>query len=94
MRRLSGVLRVADGLDRGHTAIVETLTTTLTDGKLLIDVVPRYAGADLALECWGAARKSDVLAKVLGREVEIRTAAEAPARPPEAATREAPAARS
>ncbi|HEX6643752.1 MAG TPA: Ppx/GppA phosphatase family protein [Gemmatimonadales bacterium] len=94
VRRLSGVLRVADGLDRGHTAIVESLTTTLTDTKLLIHVVPRYAGADLALECWGAARKADVLARVLGRDVEIRMAAEVPPRAPEAATTEAPAARS
>jgi exopolyphosphatase/guanosine-5'-triphosphate,3'-diphosphate pyrophosphatase len=75
VRRLSGVLRVADGLDRGHTAIVESLSATLTDERLVVSVVPRYAGADLALECWGAARKADVLAKVLGRDVEIRMAA-------------------
>ncbi|HEU4827807.1 MAG TPA: Ppx/GppA phosphatase family protein [Gemmatimonadales bacterium] len=81
VRRLSGVLRVADGLDRGHTAIIESLATTLTDERLVVSVVPRYAGADLALECWGASRKADVLAKVLGRDVEIRTAA-APGVPP------------
>ena len=75
VRRLSGVLRVADGLDRGHTAIIDSLATTLTEERLVVSVVPRYAGADLALECWGAARKADVLAKVLGRDVEIRTAA-------------------
>lgn len=74
VRRLSGVLRVADGLDRGHTAIVESLSTTLTETSLVVSVVPRYAGADLALECWGAARKADVLARVLGRDVEIRSA--------------------
>ena len=74
VRRLSGVLRVADGLDRGHTAIVESLTATVTDDRLVVSVVPRFSGADLALECWGAARKSDVLAKALGRDVEIRTA--------------------
>ena len=68
------MLRVADGLDRGHTAIVESLTTTITDDRLIVSVVPRFAGADLALECWGATRKSDVLAKALRREVEIRTA--------------------
>ena len=74
VRRLSGILRVADGLDRGHTALVESLSTTLTDDRLTINVVPRFAGADLALECWGATRKSDVLAKVLGRDIEIRMA--------------------
>jgi hypothetical protein len=31
-------------------------------------------GADLGLECWGASRKSDVLAKLVARDVEIVTA--------------------
>lgn len=74
VRRLSGILRVADGLDRGHTALVESLSTILTEDRLIVCVVPRFAGADLALECWGATRKADVLAKVLGRDIEIRMA--------------------
>ena len=36
VRRLSGLLRVADGLDRGHTAAVETVATELT-AEALID---------------------------------------------------------
>ncbi|HUR96117.1 MAG TPA: Ppx/GppA phosphatase family protein [Gemmatimonadales bacterium] len=71
VRRLSGLLRVADGLDRGHTAAVETLATKLTPETLIIRIAPRLAGADLGLECWGASRKADVLAKVLGRKIEI-----------------------
>ena len=74
VRRLSGLLRVADGLDRGHTAIVERVTTTLTPDELIIGISPRLAGADLALECWGAERKADVLGKVLKRAVVIRGA--------------------
>ena len=42
-RRMSGLLRVADGLDRGHTAAVEMLTTELTDDELTIRIVPRLA---------------------------------------------------
>ena len=71
MRRLSGLLRVADGLDRGHTAAVDTVTTELTRDALIVRIAPRLKGADLGLECWGAARKADVLAKLLRREVEI-----------------------
>jgi exopolyphosphatase/guanosine-5'-triphosphate,3'-diphosphate pyrophosphatase len=78
VRRLSGILRVADGLDRGHTAIVESLSTTVTDDRLVVTVVPRFAGADLALECWGASRKADVLERALRRDVEIRTAVAPP----------------
>ena len=72
VRRVSGLLRVADGLDRGHTAVVETVRTRLTDQKLTVTVAPRLAGSDCSLEVWGAERKADVLAKVLGREVVVR----------------------
>jgi exopolyphosphatase/guanosine-5'-triphosphate,3'-diphosphate pyrophosphatase len=69
VRRLSGILRVADGLDRGHTSAVERVSTRITEEKLTIRATPRMKGADLSLECWGAAKKSDVLGKALGREV-------------------------
>ncbi|MEZ4456925.1 MAG: HD domain-containing protein [Gemmatimonadales bacterium] len=69
--RLAGVLRIADGLDRGHAAIVDQVTTRLTQDRLSIRVAPRRTGADLSLEVWGASRKADVLGRVLEREVVI-----------------------
>jgi len=74
VRRLAGILRIADGLDRGHTSAVERVTTRLTEDKLTIRAVPKHRGADLELECWGATRKANVLASVLGREVLVRPA--------------------
>jgi exopolyphosphatase/guanosine-5'-triphosphate,3'-diphosphate pyrophosphatase len=74
VRRLSALLRVADGLDRGHTAIVESLSAELQPDRVEITVVPRFAAADLSLECWGGTRKSDVLAGLTKREVVIRAA--------------------
>lgn len=71
VRRLSGILRVADGLDRGHTAAVENATTALSSDALTIRITPRVTGADLGLECWGGSRKADVLAKLLKRDVVI-----------------------
>lgn len=71
VRRLSGLLRVADGLDRGHTASVERVTATLLEDRCVIRAWPRLAGVDLSLELWGAGRKSDVLAKALDREVVV-----------------------
>ena len=71
VRRLSGLLRVADGLDRGHTAAVDGITTELSRDALTIRITPRLARADLGLECWGASRKADVLAKLLKRDVVI-----------------------
>ncbi len=71
VRRLSGLLRVADGLDRGHTAAVGNAATDLARDALTIRITPRLASADLGLECWGASRKADVLAKLLKRDVVI-----------------------
>jgi exopolyphosphatase/guanosine-5'-triphosphate,3'-diphosphate pyrophosphatase len=75
VRRLSGLLRVADGLDRGHTSIVERVKTRLMEHRLSIRVVPKLGGADVSLECWGAERKADVLAALLDREVTVAPAA-------------------
>jgi exopolyphosphatase/guanosine-5'-triphosphate,3'-diphosphate pyrophosphatase len=74
VRRLSGILRIAEGLDRGHSAIVEKLAVEVCPTVLTIKVIPRYAGADLSLECWGAMEHADVLAKVMGREVVVEPA--------------------
>jgi exopolyphosphatase/guanosine-5'-triphosphate,3'-diphosphate pyrophosphatase len=81
VRRLSAILRVADGLDRGHTAIVETVTTEICPTLLTVKAVPRYAEADLSLECWGANQKADVLAKVMEREVLVEPATTMPMGP-------------
>ena len=74
VRRLSGILRIAEGLDRGHTAIVEKIIVEVCPTVLTIKVVPRFAGADLSLECWGAQEQADVLAKVMEREVLVAPA--------------------
>ena len=69
VRRLASMLRIADGLDRGYTSVVERLRIRITRDRLRIGLVPRNRRSDLSLECWGAATKTDVLGKVLGREV-------------------------
>jgi exopolyphosphatase/guanosine-5'-triphosphate,3'-diphosphate pyrophosphatase len=76
VRRLAGLLRVADGLDRGHTAAVDRLTVTAIDDRCVIRAFPRVASADLSLEIWGASRKRDVLERALGMEVVLGGGAE------------------
>jgi exopolyphosphatase/guanosine-5'-triphosphate,3'-diphosphate pyrophosphatase len=71
VRRLAAILRVADGLDRGHTAIVEQVHAELAEERCTLRVAPRFVDADLSLEVWGADRKKDVLEKLLRREVVI-----------------------
>jgi len=74
VRRLSALLRVACGLDRGHVSAVEAMRLRVLPDRLLVDVVPRLVTTDLKLELWGAQRKADVLAKLLKREVMVRAA--------------------
>jgi exopolyphosphatase/guanosine-5'-triphosphate,3'-diphosphate pyrophosphatase len=74
VRRLSAILRVADGLDRGHTGLVASVRAHVNPERVLLQAVPAAPGADLSLECWGATRKSDVLEKLLDRNVVIEAA--------------------
>jgi exopolyphosphatase/guanosine-5'-triphosphate,3'-diphosphate pyrophosphatase len=74
VRRLSGMLRIAEGLDRGHSAIVEKVALEVCPTRLTVKAIPRYAEADLSLECWGAQEQADVLAKVMAREVLVEPA--------------------
>jgi exopolyphosphatase/guanosine-5'-triphosphate,3'-diphosphate pyrophosphatase len=77
VRRLAGILRVADGLDRGHSSAVDRVTTRLTRDQLSIKVSPRVPGGNLTLEIWGANRKADVLEKVVERRVVVDRAKDA-----------------
>ena len=66
--------RIAEGLDRGHSAIVEKVAVEVCPTVLTIKAIPRFAEADLSLECWDAMEQADVLAKVMGREILIEAA--------------------
>ncbi|MDQ2889869.1 MAG: HD domain-containing protein, partial [Gemmatimonadota bacterium] len=74
IKRLAAILRVADGLDRGHAGAVEDIDVALTRSKLAIHAVPAGASYDLRLELWGASRKSALLEQILGHPIEIAAA--------------------
>jgi exopolyphosphatase/guanosine-5'-triphosphate,3'-diphosphate pyrophosphatase len=71
VKRLAAILRVADGFDRGHVSAVESFKVRWLERALRITPVPARANANLRLEVWGAHRKSELLARVAGRPVEI-----------------------
>jgi exopolyphosphatase / guanosine-5'-triphosphate,3'-diphosphate pyrophosphatase len=73
IRRLAAILRIADGLDRGHTGAVKTLRIRWLRRGVRITPVPSDSRASLRLECWGAHRKSALLAKITKTPVEIVT---------------------
>lgn len=71
VRRLAALLRVADGLDRGHVSAVERVKVRWVERAIRITPVAKRATTPLRLELWGASRKSGLLADVAGVPVEI-----------------------
>ena len=71
VRRLSALLRVADGLDRGHVSAVERVKVRWVERAIRITPVAKRATTTLRLELWGASRKAGLLADVAGVPVEI-----------------------
>jgi exopolyphosphatase / guanosine-5'-triphosphate,3'-diphosphate pyrophosphatase len=71
VRRLAAILRVADGLDRGHMNAVRGVRVRWLRRAVRITPVPARRNRALRLEVWGAQRKSDLLARVAKRPVEI-----------------------
>jgi exopolyphosphatase / guanosine-5'-triphosphate,3'-diphosphate pyrophosphatase len=61
VRRLSAILRIAEGLDRGHTQNVRSITTRIEDSSavFLLD-----AADDPAVDIWGAEHKCRLFQKV------------------------------
>ena len=68
---LIGILRVADGLDRGHAATVDAIEVTVRRQAVRLLVVGKDA---VELDVWGARNKVDVLEECLARRVEIEPA--------------------
>jgi exopolyphosphatase/guanosine-5'-triphosphate,3'-diphosphate pyrophosphatase len=71
IKRLSAILRVADGYDRGHAGAVAEIRVRWMERALRLTAVPSRPSANLRLELWGASRKSQLLSEVAGVPVEI-----------------------
>lgn len=53
VRILAGILRIADGLDRGHSGTISDIETAMSNGNFIITITPS-GGRDTTLEVWGA----------------------------------------
>jgi exopolyphosphatase/guanosine-5'-triphosphate,3'-diphosphate pyrophosphatase len=71
IKRLSAILRVADGFDRGHAAAVSEIKVRWMERALRLTAVPARNGNNLRLELWGASRKSNLLSELADVPVEI-----------------------
>ncbi|MFO7846701.1 MAG: Ppx/GppA phosphatase family protein [Balneolaceae bacterium] len=68
IKKLSAILRVADGLDRSHYQNVRNLKVEKEGNKTVIKIETE---SDPELEIWGAMRKRSLLEEMLSSEVEI-----------------------
>jgi len=68
VKKLSAILRLADGLDRSHYQNVKKLEINNTSDKINLLISTH---SDPELEIWGALRKTDLLEKMTGKQVEI-----------------------
>ncbi|MBA4370731.1 MAG: hypothetical protein C0418_04025 [Coriobacteriaceae bacterium] len=68
LRWCAALVRIADGLDRGHDAVVRELSAETDHARLTITA--RCSG-DPELALWGAERKTDLLEAVSGLAVHI-----------------------
>ena len=71
IKRLSAILRVADGFDRGHAGAVAEIRARWMERALRLTAVPDPRATNLRLELWGASRKSRLLSELAGVPVEI-----------------------
>jgi exopolyphosphatase/guanosine-5'-triphosphate,3'-diphosphate pyrophosphatase len=70
LRKLTALLRVADGLDRSHHDIVDDVHVRV--GPSLVRVY-LDAGGNVELEQWAARRRRSLFEKVFDRELELTT---------------------
>jgi exopolyphosphatase/guanosine-5'-triphosphate,3'-diphosphate pyrophosphatase len=68
IKKLSAIIRVADGLDRSHYQNVQELDVDLTEDELLLKIKTLD---EPHLEIWGAMRKSHLMKEVIGRKLRI-----------------------
>lgn len=69
VKKLSGILRVADGLDRSHYQNVREMDILINKNKVKLQV---NTEADPHLEIWGAMRKRSLFEEVTGKDLVIK----------------------
>ena len=70
VRKLSAILRIADGLDRSHNANVEDISLEKNGTSLNIFITPRD-NADMGLEIWGANIRKELFEETFNVKINI-----------------------
>lgn len=67
IRGLAAILRVADALDRSHFGVVKNIDVSYSPGRLIVGLNSREERPDL--ELWTCERRTDLLSRLLDRQV-------------------------
>lgn len=68
VKKLSGILRVADGLDRSHYQNVRKLDIINKEDEIILNITTE---SDPELEIWGATRKCYLFEEITGKKLKI-----------------------
>jgi exopolyphosphatase/guanosine-5'-triphosphate,3'-diphosphate pyrophosphatase len=71
VKACAALLRLAEGLDRSHYSAITDIKVRGRGRRVVLDLVTQET--DAALELWEARRRTDLLEKLLGVEVVLRT---------------------
>jgi exopolyphosphatase / guanosine-5'-triphosphate,3'-diphosphate pyrophosphatase len=69
VRLLSGIIRLAEQLERSRDQSVRSVEVSAPDGQVVLR--PQIGGGDPCVPLWSARRNSDLLADAVDREVEV-----------------------
>jgi exopolyphosphatase/guanosine-5'-triphosphate,3'-diphosphate pyrophosphatase len=67
VRKLGGILRIADGLDRSHQGIVEDISCEMQNDLVIFKVKTRK-GIDPHIDVWSAQQKRDLFEEVYNKK--------------------------
>lgn len=70
VRKLSGIIRVADGLDRGHCSAVAGINMEKNENEINLFLNPNNS-ADLTLEIWGANMRKELFEESFNLKLNI-----------------------
>lgn len=70
VKMLAGILRIADGLDRGHNSVIDSISVSVQDKNFHVKVKPRE-GKDPILELWGANMRKELFEEAFGYNILI-----------------------
>ena len=71
IKKLAGILRIADGLDRGHKSVIKDIEIT-SIGKNLSLLLKTEPGSDVSLEIWGANLRKKLFEEAFETEITIQ----------------------